>query len=276
VDAAIAENGPSAAARPAAATPRPALDAAVAAVADQRTKFARIPPAEKAALLRSLLPRFIEVGEEWVKAGCQAKGLAYGTPAEGEEWLAGVGPSVRYTRLLAESVEAIARKGRPPLGRGVRTRKDGRVEVDVLPAGGFDGVTLRGLNCSVLLLPGIDEAAARERQASFYQRHDPPGGVSLILGAGNVSSIPLMDVLTKMFIDGNVCILKMNPVNEWVGPHLERALAPLIDRGYLRIVYGGAEVGSYLCYHPARRRRAHHRLGPHARRDRLGSARSRA
>jgi aldehyde dehydrogenase (NAD(P)+) len=59
-----------------------------------------------------------------------------------------------------------------------------------------------------------------------------------------------MDVATKMFIEGFVCILKMNPVNEWVGPHLERALAPLIDRGYLRIVYGGADVGSYLCYHP--------------------------
>ena len=59
-----------------------------------------------------------------------------------------------------------------------------------------------------------------------------------------------MDVATKMFIEGFVCILKMNPVNEWVGPHLERALAPLIDRGYLRIVYGGAEVGQYLCDHP--------------------------
>jgi aldehyde dehydrogenase (NAD(P)+) len=73
--------------------------------------------------------------------------------------------------------------------------------------------------------------------------------VSLVLGAGNVSSIPPMDAASKMFVEGFVCLLKMNPVNEWVGPHLERALAPLIDRGYLRIVYGGAEVGSYLCRH---------------------------
>jgi hypothetical protein len=53
-----------------------------------------------------------------------------------------------------------------------------------------------------------------------------------------------------MFVEGFVCVLKMNPVNEWVGPHLEKALAPLIDRGYLRIVYGGADVGQHLCYHP--------------------------
>lgn len=55
-----------------------------------------------------------------------------------------------------------------------------------------------------------------------------------------------MDAFTKMFIEGLVCIIKMNPVNEWVGPHLEYALAPLIDAGYLRIVYGGAEVGRAL------------------------------
>ena len=55
-----------------------------------------------------------------------------------------------------------------------------------------------------------------------------------------------MDVATKMFIDGRVCLLKMNPVNDWVGPFLERALAPLISRNYLRIVYGGVEVGTYL------------------------------
>ena len=59
-----------------------------------------------------------------------------------------------------------------------------------------------------------------------------------------------MDILYKMFVDGSVVVLKMNPVNEYLGPLLERALRPLIERGYLAIVYGGAEVGSYLCDHP--------------------------
>jgi len=68
--------------------------------------------------------------------------------------------------------------------------------------------------------------AARSRQAKSYQRQDPQGGVSVILGAGNVSSIPAMDVASKLFVDGFVCVLKMNPVNEWVGPFVEQALAP--------------------------------------------------
>src|SRR5690606_7783916 len=82
------------------------------------------------------------------------------------------------------------------------------------------------------------------------RKRDPDGGVALILGAGNVSSIPPMDVFTKMFIEGFVCVVKMNPVNEWAGPILERALAPLVERGFLRFVYGGGDVGTYLVEHP--------------------------
>src|SRR4051812_8926059 len=43
----------------------------------------------------------------------------------------------------------------------------------------------------------------------------------------------------------------MSPVNAYLGPYFELALAPLISRGYLRIVYGGAEIGAFLAQHPA-------------------------
>jgi acyl-CoA reductase-like NAD-dependent aldehyde dehydrogenase len=56
-------------------------------------------------------------------------------------------------------------------------------------------------------------------------------------------------VLSKLFAEGFVCLLKVNPVNEWCGPILERALGPLIERGFLRIVYGGAAEGQYLVEH---------------------------
>jgi acyl-CoA reductase-like NAD-dependent aldehyde dehydrogenase len=72
-----------------------------------------------------------------------------------------------------------------------------------------------------------------------------------VLGAGNVLSIPVLDVICKSFIDGAVCLLKMSPVNAYLGPLFELAMAPLIARGFLRIVYGAAEVGAYLALHPA-------------------------
>ena len=58
-----------------------------------------------------------------------------------------------------------------------------------------------------------------------------------------------MDVITKMFNEGKACVLKMNPVNAYLGPFLERAFADAIRAGYLAVVYGGAEEGAYLAGH---------------------------
>ena len=60
-----------------------------------------------------------------------------------------------------------------------------------------------------------------------------------------------MDVLYKLFVEDEVVILKMNPVNAVAGPHIERAFKSLCDAGYLAIVYGGADVGAHLAQHPA-------------------------
>jgi acyl-CoA reductase-like NAD-dependent aldehyde dehydrogenase len=35
-----------------------------------------------------------------------------------------------------------------------------------------------------------------------------------------------------------------------VGPFIERTLEPMIRRDFVRVVYGGGEVGEYLCQHP--------------------------
>jgi aldehyde dehydrogenase (NAD(P)+) len=238
----------SAPAASAAATDRTHLDEAIAALAGKAREFARLAPSAKAALLRECLPRVVDLGPEWVATGSMRKGISPRSNAE--EWLAGVMPTVRHMRLLAESLDAVARSGKPPLGKSLRVRPDGRLEIQLLPSTGIESVFFAGFTGTVVMEPGMDRAEARRRQASFYDKQSPEGGIALILGAGNVSSIPPMDAFTKMFNEGYVCLIKMNPVNEWVGPILERALAPMIQRGYLRIVYGGGDVGKYLAEHP--------------------------
>jgi len=101
------------------------------------------------------------------------------------------------------------------------------------------------------LEPGVDADHLADAQASFYKQRDPEGRVALVLGAGNVASIPVLDVIYKSFVEGAVCALKMSPVNAYLGPYFELALAPLISRGFLRIFYGGAEVGAFLTQHAA-------------------------
>jgi aldehyde dehydrogenase (NAD(P)+) len=232
------------------ATPRAALDRAVGTVREAARAFARLPISAKIDLLKTTQHSLARVMHAWVRRGCEAKGLATEGRETAEEWLGGPVPSVRNVRLILESLAQIARDGRPAFGHGSRVRRDGRIEVDVLPTGRYDAVLLAGFGCRVLLEPGLDEWTARQRQASFYQVKEPDGRVSLVLGAGNVSSIPVMDVVHKMFVEGRACVLKMNPVNEWVGPFLEQGLSALIAPGYLQVVYGGADEGEYLCQHP--------------------------
>jgi acyl-CoA reductase-like NAD-dependent aldehyde dehydrogenase len=237
----------SSSANSAAPTAQPALDRAVDELRAHAVELARLAPAAKATLVRQCIPRLAEVAAAWVAEGAKVKGLSGHEVAE--EWLAGPTPVVRMARLLADSLDAIASRGRPSLGTRSRMRPDGRLEIDLFPVTGLDKMLFAGFRGSVLMQAGIDRDAAARQQASFYHQRDPEGGVSLILGAGNVASIPPMDVFSKMFIEGFVCLLKMNPVNEWVGPFIERALEPLISRGFLRVVYGGADVGKYLVYH---------------------------
>ncbi|RME01609.1 MAG: aldehyde dehydrogenase family protein [Deltaproteobacteria bacterium] len=58
-----------------------------------------------------------------------------------------------------------------------------------------------------------------------------------------------MDALYKMFVERKSVILKMNPVNAYLGPFIEEAFCELVDAGYFAVVYGGAEVGAYLVEH---------------------------
>ena len=240
----------SAAAQSRAATPNARIDEALAVLKDHAREFARLSAAQRAALLTECMPHLQSAARGWVEAGAKAKGL--GTIATSEEWLAGPLATIRNTRLLIRSLQQIARDGKPELkSKRFSKAKDGVVQVEVFPGDTMDGVLFAGFTGVVRMQPGLSESDVRAKQASFYSRKDPEGGVSLVLGAGNVSSIPPMDALYKMFVDGNVCIVKMNPVNEYLAPFFDAAFKPLIDRGYLRFVCGAGDVGSYLVYHEA-------------------------
>ncbi|WP_288785929.1 aldehyde dehydrogenase family protein, partial [uncultured Microbacterium sp.] len=89
------------------------------------------------------------------------------------------------------------------------------------------------------------------RAAGLGQRHpSTPGGVGLVLGAGNITSIPYLDVLYELMAFNRVAILKLNPTQNALVGVFERALAPLIEPGFLRIVTGGGDVGGSLTGHP--------------------------
>jgi aldehyde dehydrogenase (NAD(P)+) len=244
---------PSAAGAPVAAAVPPTdqrqLDEAVARLREGAPEFARLPIPERISLARSMQAGFIRVAERMVRAGCTAKGLPPGTPAEAEEWATGPWAVVRHLRLVVESLASLQRRGSTPIGKVGRTADD-RLTVQVFPANTIDRVLFAGITVDVRMEAGITDAELHASRAGFYRgrRHD--GRTVLVLGAGNLPGIPVMDVITKLFNEGKVCLLKMNPVNAYLGPLIADAFVEAIRRNWLAVAYGGSAEGAYLAQHP--------------------------
>ena len=233
-------------------TARTELDATIKKLRAHATDWARSPLSERIALARQMLDGYVEVAEASVLAGCHAKGIDPNSQLASEEWFAGPTIVIRNLRLLIETMERL-QQGRPPFDPAkVRTRPDGRVVVDVFPASGLDKMLFAGFSAEVWLQPGSKGAEVTDRAAAHYRvpAGERKGVVSLVLGAGNVASIPPTDAIYKMFVEGKVCLIKMNPVNAHVGPFIEKAFKDAVDRGLVAVCYGGADVGKYLVEHP--------------------------
>jgi acyl-CoA reductase-like NAD-dependent aldehyde dehydrogenase len=225
-----------------------ALDQIVADVAARAHEWSVTTPRQRAALLERIVTDTLAVAEEWNAAACAAKGYESSSPEGGEELFGGIGVFVHMAQLFRRSMMDIARGGRPRYPGPVRHKPGNRIAVQVVPATIFDRMLFAGITGEVWMEPGVSEAEVQSTQAFSYRPGDHVG-VSLVLGAGNVGSLGPRDVLTKMFAEGHVVVLKANPVNDYLVPYWSRALASLIDAGYLRIVSGGAQVGSYLVGH---------------------------
>jgi acyl-CoA reductase-like NAD-dependent aldehyde dehydrogenase len=224
------------------------VDAAVAAVAARKDVWAALPIPDRRRLLDQMVRDTMVVAREWATTGGLSKGLVPGTPAWGEEIAFGPMQVVRNLRLLDRTLASLERDGSVDLPGKPRRTPDGRIEVPVFPTDMIDRIAYAGHTGTVRLQEHVTEPAAVRAGNAYGRPH--PGRVALVLGAGNASSLGPADVLTKLFAEHQVCVLKINPVNADVGPYLETAMQVLVREGFLRVVYGGVEVGQHLVDHP--------------------------
>ncbi|MEV0103577.1 aldehyde dehydrogenase family protein, partial [Nocardia sp. NPDC050789] len=141
--------------------------------------------------------------------------------------------------------------GRSPVdGFPVRPAPGGRTAVDVFPHGAYDWLLLNGFRAEVWSRPGVTAEDLRARAGLGLRTPRDTRGVAVVLGAGNIFSIAPLDVIYQLFADNRVAVLKLNPITDPLLPVLEKIFAPAIERGFVRVITGGAEVGSALVHHP--------------------------
>ncbi|MGZ8804101.1 MAG: aldehyde dehydrogenase family protein, partial [Microbacterium sp.] len=229
---------------------REKLDAAIGELRIGARAWSHLTLGQRARLLERVRAATTASAEEWAHTASLSKGLESGHALRGEEWLSGPYGALVALDAYRASIEALAR-GASPLD-GIRTdaAPGGRLRAHTFPLDPMDHVLLSGYTGEVWFAPGVTYDDARQSAGLGQLEPTHSGGVGLVLGAGNVTSIPILDVLYELIAHNRTVLLKVNPTQDSLVAVYERALAPLIEPGFLRIVSGdGAQVGGYLTSH---------------------------
>jgi aldehyde dehydrogenase (NAD(P)+) len=201
-------------------------------LADSAAAWARANTATRqqlaAACRQSLRPHVAA----WVEQSLCTKGFAGIAEAEAEEWLSGPLAVARFLAALAAPpalpTTPVA-EGMPPTATTVRP----------LPGP-------RGIGDALVLWRHRAEVHLDTTAGPGATPPHAPRGPALVLGAGNVTAVPLLDALDQVFVARRSVLLKLHPLHTPLVPLFTSALAPLVGTNLLRIVAGDAEAGAVL------------------------------
>jgi len=162
--------------------------------------------------------------------------------------------SLREREIPAEEAAELSAAGE----QGVSSSSSSQLVADVFPCD-IEAALFGGVRGEVWLRPGKPATQARdlkEKKKKTKNRkndgdnNDDETNVALVLGAGNQLPAVVLDVLHKLVVEGDVVALKMNPVNDYLGPFISSALEPLVTAGFVAFLYGGGNVGAAAAEDP--------------------------
>ena len=206
--------------------------------------WVRRTPGERANIAKLCIDAIGAVSKEWVNLSCDAKRIPRESGTSTEEITSGPIAVVRYLQLVANSLGEIDQFGEPHLPQSFRYRKtDDRFLIPAFPTAClFDRVVFPLLKAQI-----VTRADKAEKPLfDLSELTATKDGISLVLGAGNVSSVAATDALTRIFQEGRAVLLKMNPTLQYLTPVFRKAFQPLIAADVLAVIDGDAATGQTL------------------------------
>ncbi len=226
------------------------IDKNIAELTVSKDLWASTDTAARIKILSEIKDNLMLVAEGWAMAAARHKQLQPASPLVGEEWMSGPYSVMAACNALMETLGKM--DGKSFLTDiALRQLPNGQTCAKVLPMTIWDRLLFSGIKAEIWMEKGVSPDNLSQSTASVYNAapSQRTGKVALILGAGNIAAIPPLDCFQKLFLENQVVILKMNPVNEYLIDYFKIALNPLIKRGFLRITCGGSDIGEYLCNH---------------------------
>ena len=178
--------------------------------------------------------------KQWAEVSARAKEGTLNSDLVGQELLAGPAILMRQIRYLTQ---ALTEKGKPAPNK-IYQKENKQFVAQVMPDSIKESLLWRGFESEVWI-----QKDKYPTQGNIYHDLNASPALSLILGAGNVSSISPLDALNKLYVEGKVCIVKLNPINDYLLEIFNKIFFDLIQDGYLSFIKGKKEIGEYLFNH---------------------------
>ncbi|WP_225636556.1 aldehyde dehydrogenase family protein [Streptomyces solaniscabiei] len=226
------------------------LDTLVGRLTEGERAWARTNLRERRRLLLDVATATAAAADAWVRTAAGIKQLNPASPLVGEEWMSGPYALLTYLQALQETLRHLAEGTDVLAGTRITRAPGGRLAVQVLPHDTYDKLLMNGFRAEVWTTPGTTEEHLRATAGLTQRTPRQTRGVALVLGAGNIFSIPPLDVLYQLYAANRTAVLKLNPTTDPLADVYRAVFKPLTDRGLVEIVTGGPEAGGALAEHP--------------------------
>ena len=217
------------------------IDRFISTLRTKSKEFNSINNIQLASMLDETISNIKEVSYFWATICSDNKGTTK-TPAEGEEWLGGPFASVLATQYYIKSLT-----NDDDLDEGNFNNSENSYKV--FPNNFIERITFPFINAKVYFNKSMSFEDINKFRG-FSKRYDIEPSITLVLGAGNFSSIPYLDVLYHLITKRSVILLKLNPVNDYLKPVFEKVFKNFIERGYIIVTNGNINESKYMATHP--------------------------
>ena len=202
--------------------------------------FSELSNKELASMFEESIQNIKGIAYFWATIGSDNKGIK-NTVAEGEEWLGGPFASTIGLQYYIDYLTS----GSASLVNEDRIKKN---RIQVFPNKNIEKLLFPFIKADVHFNKNMTPKTIVETRG-FGNRLGFKKGITLILGAGNVSSIPLLDTIYDMVVNRHTILLKLNPVNDYLLPVFEKVFENFIDKGFMIVTKGNIDISQYMTNH---------------------------
>eukprot|EP00929_Paragymnodinium_shiwhaense_P053617 TRINITY_DN26850_c0_g1_i2.p1 TRINITY_DN26850_c0_g1~~TRINITY_DN26850_c0_g1_i2.p1 ORF type:complete len:603 (-),score=163.02 TRINITY_DN26850_c0_g1_i2:329-2137(-) len=232
-------------------------DATIAALAAKQEAWGGMSAAERSALLGELqqsqkdayamLPSVSDAC--CMNVGFDDPDAADATPAWCLEQIVNAAMLTGFVGKLKATVDQFAKDGSCPAPLSVRKAKDGRLVADVHPLDAGDKYGPKKAWKQEVWMQQGKEAT----QGKAFSEKPRTESCGLVLGAGNLGALTIIDTLHVMFQCNTVVLIKLHPLRTYQETFLNALFRPLISKGYLAIMIeeNGIADAAHLVNHPS-------------------------